>query len=120
LACEELRDFNVSYAAAAFYEVGEIRFRSGDLAGASDAFREAHALGHGAQPGLALLKLAEGDVEAAAVSIRTALQEETADRLRRARLLPVEVEIALATGDAERARAATVELEEISADFGSS
>jgi class 3 adenylate cyclase len=119
LATEELRDFNVSYAAAAFYEVGEIRLRAGDLVGASDAFREAHELGHTAQPGLALLRLAEGDVESAATSMSTALRGETADRLRRARLLPAEVEIALAVGDSERAEAATVELEKIAEDFGS-
>jgi class 3 adenylate cyclase len=119
LATEELRDFNVSYAAAAFYEVGEIRRRAGDLAGASDAFREAHRLGHAAQPGLSLLMFAEGDTEGAAASIGNALQEETADRLHRARLLPAQVEIALAGGDADRATAATLELEEIAEDFGS-
>jgi hypothetical protein len=44
-ACQELKEFNLSYTAAAFYEVGEIRLRTGDLVGAEEAFNQAHELG---------------------------------------------------------------------------
>src|SRR5207249_5470922 len=71
-ASDELRDFNLSYAAAAFYELGEIRLHGGDLDGAEQAFGEAHELGHAAQPGLGLLHLARGDAAYAQTAIRRA------------------------------------------------
>lgn len=108
-ALSELRDFNVDFAAAGFYEVGEIRLRMGDLEGANEAFRQAHELGHEPQPGLALLRLAEGKPAAALSSISRAL-DDRADNLQRARLLPALVEIALAAGEPARARAAANEL----------
>ena len=61
------------------------------------------------QPGLALLRLAQGDAGAAAAAIRRALGE-AAERPQRARLLPAQVEIALAAGAAEEARGACAEL----------
>ena len=109
-AAEELRDFNVSYAAEALYRIGEIRLSRGDLREASDAFREAHELGREPHPGLALLRLAEGKVDAAAVTMRRALAAETRP-LARIRLLPAQVEIALAAGDLSTAQSATRELE---------
>jgi len=112
-ACSELMEFNLSYAAAALYEVGEIRFRVGDLPAAEEAFRQAHELGHEPQPGLSLLRLAEGKVDAALTLIRRALADEPRDRRARARLLPAMVEIALAARDLESARAAAEELEAI-------
>ncbi|MEX0816591.1 MAG: adenylate/guanylate cyclase domain-containing protein [Gaiellales bacterium] len=117
-ACAELREFNVGYTAAGFYELGEIRLRLGDLAGAEEAFREAHELGHDPQPGLALLRLAEGKVDAASACIDEALAEETRD-LHRARLLPVQAEIAVHAGDAEKARRAAAELEAVGERYDS-
>src|SRR5207302_10696015 len=64
------------------------------------------------QPGLALLRLAQGNRSAAAASIRRVVGETT-DRLRRASLLPAYVEIMLATGDLDDARIACHELAEI-------
>jgi class 3 adenylate cyclase len=119
-ACDELRDFNLYYAAEAFYELGEIRLRRGDLPEAADAFRRAHELGREPQPGLALLRLAEGKVDAALASVRSVLTETAGDRLARARLLPAQVEIAVAAGDHEGARAATEELEAIARAYGTS
>jgi class 3 adenylate cyclase len=119
-ACEELRDFNFYYAAEAFYELGEIRMRVGDLTGAAEAFRRAHELGREPEPGLALLRLAEGKAEAALASVRSALAETGDDRLARARLLPAAVEIAVAAGDHEGARRAAEELEAIARSYGTS
>src|SRR5919109_262323 len=117
-ACDELGDFNLSYAAEAFYELGEIRLRAGDFAAAEEAFKQAHELGRDPQPGLAELRLAEGKLDGACSCIDGALADEARD-LYRARLLPAQVEIALAAGDLEKARRGAHELEEIAATYGS-
>lgn len=116
-AVHELYDFQPDVAGLAFYELGELQLRMGDLVAAEQAFREAHALGTDPHPGLALLRLARGEVDAARRGLRRAL-EATPDRLRRARLLPAEVEVALAAGAVEDARAAARELDEIAGVFG--
>ena len=117
-ACEELKEFNLSYAAEAFYELGEIRFRAGDLAAAEAAFRQAHGLGRDPQPGLALFHLAEGRTDRACRCLDQALEDESGD-LHRARLLPAFTEVALAAGNEEQAHAAAEELGAIAARYGS-
>jgi class 3 adenylate cyclase len=112
-ACEELHDYNRSVTAAGFYEIGEIRRRRGDFAAAEDAYRKADERGRDPQPGLALLRLAQGKVDAAVTGIRRALAGEALDPLARARRLPAQVEIALAAGEIARAREAAAELEAI-------
>jgi class 3 adenylate cyclase len=97
-----------------FYALGEIRFRLGDLEGAEDALRQAHALGRIPQPALALMRFSEGKITAAYGAIRSALAE-TSDQWARARMLPAQVEIAIAAGDPATARASAEELGEISA-----
>ena len=57
-------EMNPRVAAEGFYEMGDIRRRLGDPAGAEEAFRRASELGREPQPGLALLRLAQGDVDA--------------------------------------------------------
>jgi DNA-binding CsgD family transcriptional regulator len=119
-ACEDLTDISVATAAEGHYQVGEIRRLRGDLAGAEESYRHAHRLGRDPQPGLALLRLAQGSVSAASTSIRSALAAETHDRLARARLCAAQVEIAVAAGDVEAARRASDELDGIVATYGSS
>src|SRR5262249_42396153 len=96
----------------------EVLRRQGDFSGAEAAYREANTLGREPQPGLALLRLAQGDAAAAAGAIRRALAE-TAEPLRRSRLLPAHVEVLLALGEVEQARKACEELAEIAAAFPS-
>jgi class 3 adenylate cyclase len=117
-ACDELRDFHPGIAGAAFHELGEVRLRMGDFVGATEAFEQARALGEEAQPGRAMLLLAQGSPDAAAASIRGSLEELTWNRLARARLLPAQAAIARARGDAGTAAAAAVELDAIAEDFG--
>lgn len=109
-ALTELKDFNADFAAAGFYEVGEIRLRMGDLDGAQEAFRQAHELGREPLPGLAMLRLAEGDSGSAFSAMARALDDGGMAPLYRARLLPAMVEIAIVHGDLERARASVEEL----------
>jgi DNA-binding CsgD family transcriptional regulator len=114
--CE--RGKNRSAAAQAFYLQGEIHRLRGGFSAAEEAYRDASRYGWEPQPGLALLRLAEGNDEAATAAIRRAVGETT-EPLRRARLLPAYVEIMLTLGDAQEARSACRELEEISARYES-
>jgi class 3 adenylate cyclase len=111
-ACEELRDFDRQITAGGYYEVGEIRRRRGDFAGAEEAYRSANEWGRNPQPGLGLLRFAEGKVDSALAGITHALEELDAP-LRRLRALPALVEVAIAAGDLRNARSAADELERI-------
>ena len=111
-ACEELHDYNRFVTSAGYYEIGEIRRRRGDFAAADAAYRQADEWGKIPQPGLAMLRLAEGKVDAAVSGIRRSL-EEVEEPLGRVQQLPAQVEIALAAGDVKTARAAADELESI-------
>lgn len=116
-ACDELRDYNAFITAQGYYEIGEIRRRRGDFAAAEEAYASARDLGREPEPGLALLRLAQGKVDAAARSIRRELERDDLGPLGQARRLPAEVEIALATGELKRARDAADELERIADGF---
>jgi class 3 adenylate cyclase len=126
-ACSELERFHLTdYLGAAHYEIGEVRRRMGDLQTAEESFERAYENGHDAQPGLSLLMLDRGEVEAAAQSIGGAVITRSVDDRHpvargpsRARLLPAQIEIALANGDEDLARSATDDLEEIAQAFES-
>jgi DNA-binding NarL/FixJ family response regulator len=107
-------------AAEASYGVGEVLRRRGDLAGAEQAFVQAQQLGWDPQPGLALLRLAQGHVEAAAAALRSALASPTVDRFGRARLLAAQVEVTIAAGALDQARRAARELMTIADGLSSS
>jgi DNA-binding CsgD family transcriptional regulator len=112
------RAMNPAAAGEALYQQGQVYKLRGDFAAAEEAYREANRFGREPQPGLALLRLAQGDAEAAAGASRRALAE-AADPLRRTRLLPAHVEIMLAVGDGPGARAACDELAEIAGRYES-
>jgi ATP/maltotriose-dependent transcriptional regulator MalT len=116
-AGERLAGLADGYATgAALYQQAEVHRILGKLAEAEDAYREVSRRGHEPQPGLALLRLAQGRTEAAVAAIRRVLAE-TDDRLRRAKLLPATVEIMLAAGEAQAARGAADELTAIADGF---
>jgi DNA-binding CsgD family transcriptional regulator len=102
--------------AAASYQTGEVHRLRGDFAAAEEAYRSASQEGLEPQPGLALLRLEQGRSEAALAAIRRAAKVTTGP-CRRARLLPACVEILLACGEREEARAACSELEAIAESF---
>ncbi len=102
-AGEELRVWNPRVAGAAFYELGEVRLRLGELNQAEQAFREADELGRTPEPGLSLLRLAQGNPKGALASIRRAVGDDSLGLPAQARLLPAAVEIAVAAGEADEA-----------------
>jgi DNA-binding CsgD family transcriptional regulator len=112
------QSFNRAAAAQAFYRQGELHRLRGEFEPAETAYREASRFGWEPQPGMALLRLAQGRRGAAAATIRRAL-DETTQPLRRANLLPAHIEIMLAVGHVEEARAGCRELEEIAAPYES-
>ncbi|CCK25754.1 response regulator receiver protein [Streptomyces davaonensis JCM 4913] len=110
---EELLPYERRMAAEAFYLIGQIQRRRGDLAAAEQSYDRAHEYGRDPQPGLALLRLAQGKAEASATALNLALadREEDNEPLGRCRLLVAQVEIALALGRLDAARSATGELQ---------
>ena len=102
---------------AAAYLKGDLHRLRGQDQAAEAEFRLASELGRDPQPGLALLRLATGKVDAAAAAIRTAYREAGAP-LSRARLAGGYVEITLADGDLASARAAADELGTVAGALG--
>jgi tetratricopeptide (TPR) repeat protein len=128
VACEELRPYLRRELGWPLNELGRIRLHKGDIAGAEGALLAAHRAGWDPQPGLALVRLAQGDAPIAAASIREALERPlrvpSKERppntdLQRAPLLEAQVEIEIAAGDIDRARSAADELELVAARFES-
>jgi ATP/maltotriose-dependent transcriptional regulator MalT len=103
---------NQAAAARSCYLRGEVHRLRGEFAEAEEAYRKASGLGAEPQPGFALMRLAQGNRDAAAASIRRVVGETT-DRLRRAALLPAFAEIMLAAGELDEARSACEELEQV-------
>jgi ATP/maltotriose-dependent transcriptional regulator MalT len=110
--CTSLPRFSRLSLSEANYQLGEIRRLRGDLAGAEEAFTQAHTHGRDPQPGLALLRLAQGRGEVALASIQAAIAAQPRDCLARFPLRAAQVEIALAMGDLDLARQAGEEVEE--------
>jgi DNA-binding CsgD family transcriptional regulator len=96
-------------AGLAHYRRAELLRLRGEFDAAEDAYRDASRFGWEPQPGLAQLRLAQGNVEAAVAAIRRA-RSETSEPLKRAALLPAAVEIMLAADDVEESRRACQEL----------
>ncbi len=113
-AVDELLVAAPRWAAWGLHELGEIRRRRGNLKGAVESFRHSAELGFDPQPGMALLRLDEGKPTVARRAILDALEDENGlAREGRWLVLPAAVEIAIAAGDAELARSALRELEEL-------
>ena len=109
-AHDELLPHKPGGAAEASYAVGEVLRRRGDLGAAEQAFVRAQRLGWDPQPGLALLRLAQGRVDAAAAALRSTLASPpVVDRFAHARLLAAQVDVSIAAGALDQARAAAAE-----------
>ena len=104
-------------AAQAHYRQGELHRLRGEHDAAEEAYRVASRAGFEPQPGLALLRLAQGREGAAAAAIRR-VTAEAAGPSRRAGLLPALVELMLAVGDRDAARDAVGELDALAETMG--
>jgi ATP/maltotriose-dependent transcriptional regulator MalT len=113
--CEQA--MNRAATGQAYYQQAELHRLRGDFAAAEGAYRDASRYGREPQPGLALLRLAQGEADAAAAALRRALAE-TAEPLQRAVLLPAYMEVALAQDVVDDAAAASAELDEIGGRYG--
>jgi class 3 adenylate cyclase len=125
-ACLELERYRLLNSVGfARYEIAEIKRRMGDLVGAEQAFTEAHEAGHHCQPGLSLLLLDKGEPEEALQAVTDVLnaieakvsEDGSTSYTRRSRLLPAQVEAALAVGDVETAESAVRKLEDMADVF---
>ena len=96
-------------AAQAAYQQAEIHRLRGELELAEQAYREVGLKGIDPQPGLALLRAAQGNVDAAAASIGRAVSE-CADLTVKAMLLAAQVEVTIEIGDLLGAEAAANDL----------
>jgi DNA-binding CsgD family transcriptional regulator/tetratricopeptide (TPR) repeat protein len=105
--CEQA--MNRAATGQAYYQQAELHRLRGDFAAAEAAYRDASRFGREPQPGFALLRLAQGDGDAAAAALRRALAE-TSEPLQRAVLLPAYVEVALAQDVVDDAVSASAEL----------
>jgi DNA-binding CsgD family transcriptional regulator/tetratricopeptide (TPR) repeat protein len=103
-------------AGLAFYQLAELHRLRGESEPAEHAYRQASRWGRQPQPGLALLRLAGGHLEAATTGIGRALAEAH-DPIGRSHLLGAYVEIMLAVGDVPAARTAAEELASVAAEL---
>jgi DNA-binding CsgD family transcriptional regulator len=116
-ACERFEQANRKPPGAAFYQQAEIFRLRGDVAAAEDAYERANRMGFDPQPGLALLRLAQGRTDLACAAIRRVLKSG-ADSFQRARVLPAYVDIMVASGAIEDARVACDQLEQLADNIG--
>lgn len=100
----------------AWYQQAELHRLRGEAEEAEESYRQASRCGRKPQPGLAQLRLAQGQVAAAATAIRLAM-EEAAEPRTRARLLPAYVEIVVAAGEVGAARSASDELAKMAVEL---
>jgi class 3 adenylate cyclase len=113
IASGELEGNTPAWAGEAQYEIGEIRLRMGDLAGADEAFRHAHELARDPQPGAAMALAARGEPAAALRSLEMGNPSGVLDEMR---CLAVKVDIACGLGELETADAAAVKAEALAAE----
>jgi tetratricopeptide (TPR) repeat protein len=102
---------------SAYVQLAELHRLRGELSEAEEAYRLASQHGGRIQPGLALLRMAQGDPAAALASLRRMLEEPGQSRFR-PMLLAAYVEAALAVDDVTAARTAAEELATLAADVG--
>jgi ATP/maltotriose-dependent transcriptional regulator MalT len=117
-ACRRMIETQNAAAGIAYYRQAELLRLRGEFAAAEQSYREASGFGWEPQPGLAQLRLAQGNRDVALAAIRRASAEIT-EPLKRAALLPAYVEIALEAGEVEEAYAACSELEELAGRYES-
>ena len=115
-ACELVSEKDPQALGDACYERAELHRLRGEHDAAEDAYAHASNVGREPQPGLALLRLAQGRRDDAVSAIRRVLMTASSD-WRRPQFLPACVEILLAAGQVDEARAASRELDQLARQF---
>ncbi|HZJ50253.1 MAG TPA: hypothetical protein VFF07_05240 [Actinomycetota bacterium] len=115
-ACERLSQPIHPAVGGAYYQQAELHRLRGEFAKAEDAYRLASQWERNPQPGLAQLRLEQGQLEAAEGAIRRVV-DEAQDRVTRSKVLAACIEIMLAVDDVAAARAAADELSKIAAEL---
>ena len=108
-AYEALVDSKGPGAGLAAYGLAELHRLRGEIPEAEEAYGRAREHGRAPDPGLALLRLAQGQGEIARAAIERAMAEASRGR-QRATVLAAAVEILLAAGDRPSARQAADDL----------
>jgi DNA-binding NarL/FixJ family response regulator len=101
---------------SAYYQLAEIQRLRGELPEAEESYRQASLAGRDPEPGMSLLRVAQGRIDLALPAIRRAL-EEVQDPVARSRLVPACVEILIEAEDVGTARVAADELARVAARF---
>lgn len=117
-AIDELTGFT-PIIGAALYQIGEVDLRAGRLVEADEKFRSANEHGYSPMPGIAHLRLRQGDGLAAEQLLQDAMRHAAERPLARARLLPSVIEVELALGHSAEVVDALVELERAASTTGS-
>ncbi|TCO20474.1 regulatory LuxR family protein [Kribbella steppae] len=97
---------------SAYYQLGELQRLRGEFSEAEDSYRMASESGCPPEPGLALLRLAQGRIDLATGVLTRALSE-VQEPSARSRILPAYVETMIASGDVASARLGADELDQI-------
>ncbi len=116
-ACKLSQASNPPATGEAFYRQGELYRLRGKLSKAEEAYQQASRWGRNPQPGLALVRLAQGKIEAAKTAIQH-VADETQERMARSRILPAHVKIMLTAKELPSAKKGAEELAKIAAEIG--
>src|SRR5689334_9661150 len=112
-ACERLSQAkSKAVLGAAIYRVAELHRLRGEFNAAEEAYRKASQWERAPQPGLAQLRLAQGQLQSANTAIRN-VAESVREPGQRARVLDAYVEVVLSVNDLPAAETAAAELAQI-------
>lgn len=100
----------------ALYRLGELYRLRGEFDEAGSAFKEASVWGHDPQPGLALLRFYEGDLDSASATIRRVVDTAGSSPLR-CQVLPAAVRILCAVEDVDGALRAAEDLTQLAGEL---
>ncbi|GAB3269943.1 LuxR C-terminal-related transcriptional regulator [Sinomonas notoginsengisoli] len=114
IACNRLLPADAGFAS---YQLGEVHRLAGRFGEAEDAYRIANSAGHRPEPGLMLLRLAQGRIDTAVFSARRLAIELTRASEREA-FLPAYVDVMAAVGDSDAALVGARELAELAGATG--
>lgn len=115
-ACQLTQISSPPATGEAFYRQAELYRLQGKYSKAEEAYQQASNRGRNPQPGLALLRLAQGRLNSARTAIHYA-EGETRDRMARSRILPAYVEIMIAAQELQTAEETAAELSDIANDI---